>query len=798
MEDYYVGPEGPLDAELAIVAEKPGKDELHHLLSRGVGRPLIGWSGGEVDEHLEKVGTSRSRTYLTNAVKRFSKLGNPTTEEVIAQQPDLIQELASLPNLKCIIAMGGVALSSLSNFHLDGILSRRGSVYQSVVNGIKMVPTIHPAFYARGMTAMAPIVTFDIARGLKESKFREYRPEVEDVYLEPTYTEALEWLDWIANQRQISFDIETFYPNYISCIGFACDTEKAFVIPIMKGNRQPYWTVDEEVTIWQGIQRVLAQAGATYITQNGLFDCYHLWRHGILTPYMRNGFDTMYAHRYLAPDFRHRLEFLISIYTDMPYYKDESGKWDSDIRVPDRQFWMYNGKDCVGTLRVAKALIEDLQEYGMLEFYRTVLQRQWDVVAEMQRVGFRIDVPLLNQTRTRLIEEVEQKYKDVEKIFGWRPNSKSPLDWEKILKQYHIPVGPMDRTPKSGHLKTDEDSIAKYARNAPTSEAREAILELIEVTRRRTLTSTFLTMIVDDKDFYHPSYSIAGTDTLRLNSEGYEPAPGKPGGPQLQNIPKKLRKLFLPDHPGWVITQADLKQAEAMVVAWEAEDPLLIEAFESGKDAHRVRACLIYRNWNEWNVPPPELMASIKVVCEKCEKQGEEECRHSERQIAKICGHAFSYLMGLQRMLKQLRGADVFIHIREAERIKNRVVTPSIKVWQDRGLLDLRHSRIQTTYNGAKREFYGELDQDLVRKYLSWRAQTTVSVITDKAMVYAHDNLPGYCKVKTQQHDSILVSHPEEETETVDRVINEAFNQPLVIKGRRLLIPVELKRGKTW
>jgi len=46
-----------------------------------------------------------------------------------------------------------------------------------------------------------------------------------------------------------------------------------------------------------------------------------------------------------------------------------------------------------------------------------------------------------------------------------------------------------------------------------------------------------------------------------------------------------IRKMFIPD-PGKVIIDADLAGADAQVVAWEADDPKLKQAFRAGKSVH--------------------------------------------------------------------------------------------------------------------------------------------------------------------------------------------------------------------
>lgn len=50
-----------------------------------------------------------------------------------------------------------------------------------------------------------------------------------------------------------------------------------------------------------------------------------------------------------------------------------------------------------------------------------------------------------------------------------------------------------------------------------------------------------------------------------------------------------VRKLFIPD-PGYTIYEADLRGADAMVVAWEADDEDLKDAFRRGLDVHAKNA----------------------------------------------------------------------------------------------------------------------------------------------------------------------------------------------------------------
>jgi uracil-DNA glycosylase family 4 len=398
---YTVKSEGPHNAILAVVAEKGAAEEVRY------GRPMVGPTGSLIREHLRIAGlnagsgyannirdkgTESQDVFLTNAVHTFSNPGsNPTCADLISEQPRLYRELANLPNLRCVLACGAHALASLTNFRfcqtiaLNGepdtaIVSRRGSKYTTPF-GIKLVAALHPAFYVRGEWRYKPVTQFDFNRAVREAAYPEIRTVPRDFHIRPTGLNEVLWYENEILQRPlspyISFDIETFQGKngawYISCIGFSDHPKRAFCIPIMRRDRSSYWDISSEITIWRIIQRLLAQPSRIYVTQNGhAFDCWQLYKHRIATPYMANGFDTYTAHMLLAPDLPHDLGFLVSIYTEEAYYKDESGR-NEKVPISDEQFWQYNCKDASLTLEVAtgpncscrEGLIRDLIEAGL-------------------------------------------------------------------------------------------------------------------------------------------------------------------------------------------------------------------------------------------------------------------------------------------------------------------------------------------------------------------------------------------------------------------------------------------------
>ena len=82
-----------------------------------------------------------------------------------------------------------------------------------------------------------------------------------------------------------------------------------------------------------------------------------------------------------------------------------------------------------------------------------------------------------------------------------------------------------------------------------------------------------------------------------------------------------IRSIFLPD-PGYCLVEADLKQADAQVVAWESNDQLLKSLFTRGLD--------IYTETETGTWADPDLP--------------------QERQIRKNCVHSVDYGAGYRTL----------------------------------------------------------------------------------------------------------------------------------------------------
>lgn len=320
---------GPPNARIAIVGEAPGAYEEAQL------RPFVGPAGNVLEQCLHSAGLIRPDIYLTNVVKVKPKgndiapyfNGKAFTTEGLVWVRELREELdAFRPNI--VVAAGKTALAALTG--QTAITMYRGYILPTIelANVHKCLPTIHPAacLYNQGggdkgsvSTRAKPyiyryVITNDLKKARLHSETPELvRPDRQLIYRYDNVHEAIQWLDYFASQPLVSFDIEVM--NYeVSCISFSSDPSIACSIPIAGA-----WTLEDEATIWRGIQKVLGNPNSVKVGQNLIFDTHFLLtRCGVEVKGAVQ--DTMIAHSIVWPELPKGLGFLGSIYCGAQAY----------------------------------------------------------------------------------------------------------------------------------------------------------------------------------------------------------------------------------------------------------------------------------------------------------------------------------------------------------------------------------------------------------------------------------------------------------------------------------------------
>lgn len=757
-----VPPDGDPNSKIAIIGARPAADEIR------TGRAYTGPTGEKLWRWL---GIPRNECYVTNVRKDYAPNADPTDKEIKEVLPDLRRELEQIhPNV--LILIGPAALKAVCG--RSGITNWRGSILEStLVPGIKCIPTLQPAA-ADTTYSLRYVIDLDLRRARRESAYPDIRRPKRTFYINPPLDEAIALLRSLSNP--ISVDIETL-GDTVSVIGISDDPSRAICFGLVGS----HYSTSELITILREVDVVLRSRDCQ--GQNFQFDTTRLERLGFKIP--RITFDTMLAHHLLWTELgsgvkrkqgdkgidsltgKHSLAFLTSVYTDEPFYKWESdAAWaEPDLELGERfwRYWTYNCKDCCVTQEIAVKLRQELIQYDQLTYYNEHVLSLIRPIMRMQDRGLSVDLTRLNQIRRRLELEAGVLQCQLNQAVGFDCNVRSGLDLKYLLVD--VLKQPILKRTKKGAVSTDEDTLRTLAYKGEHTEIFRLILDIRE---RRTLCSSFLNLETD-QGRYKASYLIHGTDSGRLSSR----AVGK--GPQLQNIPKSTRKVFIPDR-GSIFIEGDLSRAEAMYAAYDAEELDLIALFEdSSRDLYIEVAANSLRR--------PVVKGSIERDCFKQVVLGS-NYKMGPIKLSTVLG-----LKGIDILKLDVPGASRKAKADYVQGIYFKRY-PGIPKWQTTIEREIRRTRQLIDPFGRRHCFLGRMDDGTTRAALSRKPQSTVVGITNRAIRML--DAAGW-NIVAQVHDAVMIECPASQRDDAAIAIRDAMTCPLTIHGRTMVIPVDIK-----
>jgi uracil-DNA glycosylase family 4 len=135
---------GNPNADLMFIGEAPGKDEDER------GEPFVGRAGQLLTDIIKAMKLTRDDVYIANVIKcRPPENRNPEADELEACRP-FIRRQVELIQPKVIVTLGRFGLQSLTEKSY-AISAVRGQWLE--YNGIKLMPTYHPAYLLRTPSA---------------------------------------------------------------------------------------------------------------------------------------------------------------------------------------------------------------------------------------------------------------------------------------------------------------------------------------------------------------------------------------------------------------------------------------------------------------------------------------------------------------------------------------------------------------------------------------------------------------------------------------------------------------------
>lgn len=780
-----------------VVAEAPGEEESIQL------EPLVGGSGRRFDALSRAAGISRSTLTITNTIccrppdniyptdsEARNYISESEADSAVAQcyKNHLVPILHARPWQRVDI-LGDKALLRLTG--RSGIFSARGAVAPIKELGDKLIgiPTLHPAYVARDQV-YSKVVVNDLSKGLQQAP--------EDYNLYPSLEDVQNF-----NATTFSFDIENLPhpPHTISVVGLSDRSYSAMCVPF----RGTYITE---------LKRIFAAAKAV-IGQNSLqHDEPILKQQGVSINPDATHWDIMLMQHLLMPDLPHDLGFIGSIFVNKPAWKH--------LHAENEE--LYNCRDTDVQFQSWLQLLPLLRKEKLEELYLHTQVPLARICREMSQTGIRINPNRIHEIREKFgadIGRLERSLPEVLQSYSVTRNTRVAVPPGEVflsertgkpLKYRTVPVSEQEtpwrsaarlkeyfyeekHLPKQLHPKTQEVTIDKSAleklqrkvanpRTTPgIEEAERAALgstlsALRQLKKLDKILSSFATEQLARQEIIHTHFNVHGTASGRLSSSD----------PNLQQIPKAARFLYVPLSEGWEFLEVDYSGIENRLTAYLADDTERLDKFirVPGYSEHKHAAEVFFG-----------------ILYADVDKDSEEYAK------AKRIVHGTNYGMGARKIANTYDMDEAEVRQLIA---KWKAAIWRTTQWQESTAAQAKSEGFLRTPFGRKRWFYTD---SYYTESLSFIPQSSAADVIFAAMIglyYERINLciesarlvapyvealPRPAMMHLQVHDSLIFSYPRDMRDSIVGCVARVTQQPWPQLGG-FAIPIEAKVGPSW
>ena len=407
-----------------------------------------------------------------------------------------------------------------------------------------------------------------------------------------------------------------------------------------------------------------------------------------------------------------------------------------------------------------------LVEIGAAGLYSNVeLPLVW-ILAQMEIVGVKVDVPYLEKLQVEFDERIRAIEKDIEVLAGEPVNPNSPKQLGHIL--FEVLELPVVKKTKTGYSTSAE--VLEALRDSHPIVGR--VLDYRQLAKLKSTYVDGLLKLVDAHDRVHTSFNQTVTATGRLSSTA----------PNLQNIPvrteegKRIRRAFIPIEKKNLLISADYSQIEMRVLAHLSGDDMLMQSFAKGEDIHRRTASEVF------HVPMEEVTAE-------------------QRRTAKAVNFGIIYGQtdyGLSRELGiSRREAQAYIDLYFSR-------YPLVQTFIHDTIEQARAQGYVTTMMGRRRYIKDinsrnrNLRQFAERTAVNSPIQGTAADIIKLAMIHCDKAIEDNrldAKMLLQVHDELIFEVSREDALGLSLVVRKCMEDALKLN---VPLKVDLKAGFNW
>lgn len=783
--------DGATDADLRSGYALTGDNErLLKILLSGTGLHLEElWRTLLIKDRINLSKPAANKNLLTDDYKRI------LLNEINTIKPNVIVPLSEL-SFNFLTGLSGIRKFRGSVLHPSGNLE----LFRST---IRILPILGPNPYLREDAKLEFISRLDFRKLPANLERTEPIVEIGKCWVAQTGEQLRQFFErhytkCLKENGYLVFDIET-YANIPTCISFCFDGDESCCVPLL----------DYEIDVTQravmlSLALKLLRSPLRKVNQNIKFDWKKLARLGWEICNVAG--DTMLAANCLYAEFPKNLGFLTSIYTDIPYFKDEGKEFDP-AKYERNKLYIYNAKDSLATHKIYNKQQVELLEQGVQQVYSKLIEIL-PIYKEMEETGILVD----DYQRRKLLSKYTCLFEiysgKLELLCSRRVNPLSAveagrlvydeLDWQVVRGVKHSKI--------SGKPSADEESleILMWSSHPKVSSYEsKAILRCIIDCRKLHKCIEFLSLPTYPDGRHRCEFNLAGAETGRTTAgqttDYYlEVKDGKVKlsnmGHSFQTIGKHgfvvdgeecgtdLKSIFIPSH-GHNFVECDLSQAEARVDAVLACDFGMLEVFDGPVGIHRLTGSWVF------GCKPEEIQKGL--TAEGIDRY----------HLAKMVRHAAERNMTSLRLLmmiqKEISFCDKILKIFHSRQ-------PNIRGMFHRDVREqIQKDRVLIAPNGRRRDFFGRINEDTINEGISFLPQAIVTDYIKWPLAETISTCRDFIRPLSESHDSFLCEVESGREREYAAVFKRGVEQPVdfrscsLSRDFKLTIPVETEWSQT-
>lgn len=872
--------EGNKDSKIAFIGRDPGVAEEES------GRPFQGGAGGVLDSLFKLTGINREEVYITNTFKErppnndvnYFYLSKEWTDKKGRKQicwtqdvktefqyhlENLREELSQLKNLNLLVCLGDDAFHQLYPLG-QSISVMRGSLYETdFVPGkkLKIMGTYHPAALMR-QPSLYPITQLDLLKAKREmetpnlpDQFRKLR-----VITQPL---SIEEKKRILSLPSITCDVETNETKgkkkieNLFCVGFGFNHMEAISIPLtIYPTGESYWNHEQDKEMREFISQVLS-SNIPKIFQYGIFDVQVLQKFGFQVNNFK--YDTYQMIHCLHNGFPKGLDFLASVYSDIPYWKHLRTE---SLNAEDPTFSLnkYCAQDNAGTYEVAINLRKEMEKtpipenymkinshsFNFWDFYLQHYYRLQPLIQSMNDHGLNVDVEKREKAVFEYTEKIYEKEEElfhlVEKIIevfndkkiktvSKKPSQALLKQWKKegiiqdITQEIPLPYH-VSYPSKYETIPSKKRAKEKLFNPQSSDQMRRLLYEVLDIKPYKETSSDekHLAKIIERKnisDFHRKVMEtlleIRGMSKIKTSylestlREGRFYSIYNMGG---TGFGGRLAANQTIDKEGGSAQTFPREGIVKKTIIPDDEDHIFINI-----DLDRAELWPVaFLTENEAMIEALQggkdlhcLNASLifDIPYERLLEDHLAGKKPPERQKAKNSNHAMDYLpidwynphpfFMPGGVVSRLCG----ISQKEGEEIVRKIhhANPNLDRWHKEVRNQIERNRTLYNFFGRRKTWYGTITNKTIQEACAYIPQSTIGDLMCQMLIQLF-NHPLYkewnLRIMQNGHDSTLLQAPRNITLDQINQIAKIMEYPLVYKNRTFIVPTSWEIGESW